>query len=242
MLRRSLWALWAVAMAIISAGGCGNGDFGQDARVPVSERHILSAGTPAGASLRLPEDRGYNIHVKQNSENKGAFGQATSRSDATPQGTALASVEVGNGATAKAEFKIGHRIDNSSPDIQNLTAEISFDLRQVVSASEVPAPATLSEAHLVLLVVDSHKRTVSKTTLVDATSDHAAGKASMPQTRHITARLEAGESYDIALYGTVEASSDQQQCSAANLELKDLKMFLTFAPAPPQAASDPACP
>jgi hypothetical protein len=230
--------LIALVLGLICINGCGNTDFGQDARVPVSQRHVLTAGSSAGAALNLPGSRGFNVHVKQSSQDKGAAGEATSQSDATPTGKALAQADAAKGGTAKAEFKIGHRIDNTSAVSQTVSAKISFNLRQAIEASEVPAPATLAKANLAMIVVDSHKRAVSKTTIVQATSDDASGTASMPQERHVTARLEPGESYDIVLYGTVEAAADDNQKSASRLEIDELKMTLTFAPIASQPAAN----
>lgn len=238
MFRGPLAALLAVVIGLICAIGCGNTEFGQDARVPVSQRHVLAAGSPTGAALDLPGDHGYNVHVKQSSQDKGAGGEATSQSDATPTGKALAQADAAKGGSAKAEFKIGHRIDNNTASSQVVSANISFNLRQAVEASEVPAPATLAKANLVLIVVDSRKRAVSKTTVVQATSDDAFGTANMPQERHVTAHLEPGESYDIVLYGTVEAASADNQKSAARLEIDELKMTLTFAPIATQPAAN----
>jgi hypothetical protein len=238
MFRGPFVALLAVVVGIICVNGCGNTEFGQDARVPVSQRHVLAAGSPAGAALDLPGGHEFNIHVKQSSQDKGAGGEATSQSDATPTGKALARADTAKGGAAKAEFKIGHRIDNTTSSNQAVSANISFNLRQAVEASEVPAPDTLAKANLVLIVVDSHKRAVSKTTIVQATSDDASGTANMPQERHVTARLEPGETYDIVLYGTVEAASADKQHSTASLEIDDLKMSLTFAPIATQPAAN----
>jgi hypothetical protein len=200
--------------------------------VPVEERHVLSAGSPAGAPLNLPADRPYNIHIKQGQLNKGSNGDARSDATATPEGAASASAQADNGGSANAEFKIGHRIDNNTDKVQTMAVRVNLQLQQAAKADEVPLPATLAKADLRLIVVDTHKRVVTSTVLVQATTDDAvAESASIPQERNLTARLEPGESYDVVLYGKVEAAAGERQKSAASLKLEQLAMTFTFAPA-----------
>ena len=234
------WCTVASCVFIAALTGCGGAEFGQDPRVPVSERHILAAGSPAGASLSLPTDRPFNIHVKQSSQDQGPAGKATSEADATTDGKAFARANASQGGSAKAEFKIGHRIDNTTATTQTLSADISFNLRQEITATDVPAPATVAKADLVLVVIDSHRRAVSKTIVVQGTSDDASGQASIPQQRHLTVRLEPGESYDVVLFGTVDAAASESQQSAAKLEIDSLKMALSFAPTATQPAATPS--
>jgi len=225
---------------VLLLAGCGGAEFGQDARVPAGERYILAAGSPAGASLNLPADRPFNIHVKQSSQDQGPTGTATSRSDATPDGKAFARAETADGGSAKAEFKIGHRIDNTTAATHMMSLDISFNLRQEIAASDVPAPATLAKAYLVLAVIDSHKRAVSNTVVVQGTSDDARGEAAFPQQRHLTVRLEPGESYDVVLFGLVESAAGEDQRAAARIEVEGLQMALAFTPTPGASESAPA--
>jgi hypothetical protein len=215
---------------LVAAAGCGGVDLGADARVPVAERHILTAGSPAGQPLSLPGEHGFNIHVKQSSQNLGAAGQARGQSEATPQGKALAEATATRGGSARADFKIGHRIDNNTTVPQAVSAEIDFTLSQAIDASAIPESATLAKASLLLVMSDSHKRVVSKTVVVAADSDESTGSAATPQRRTIKAQLEPGESYDLVLLGVVEASTSDKQNATARLELDQLKMTLTFAP------------
>ncbi len=219
---------WAL---VATLAGCGGPDLGPVARVPVAERHILTAGSPAGVALSLPGDRAFVIHIKQSTQNLGSSGQARGESDSTAQGRAFAAAQAENGGSATADFKLGHRIDNASAVTQVMTARIDFALEQTLDASEVPAPATLAKADLKLLVVDSHQRVVSSTVLVQATTDDSVGSASIPQQRHLLARLEPGESYDVVLYGKVDATAADQQKSSTRLDVDGLKMSFTFSPA-----------
>ena len=45
---------------------------------------------------------------------------------------------------ARAQFKIGHRIDNTTTAVQTMAATVDFNLRQEIEASGVPAPATVT--------------------------------------------------------------------------------------------------
>ncbi len=228
----------ALAAAFITAlAGCSDTTVGPVPRVPLAERHVLTAGSPAGTALSLPGDHGFNIHIKQSTQNQGPAGQARGISDATPAGTASALAEAANGGSANAEFKIGHRIDNNSGATQFMKVKIAFNLNSSLDASDLPAPATLAKADLVLMVVDSTKRIVSKTTIIQGNSDESTGEASTPQQRSLSVRLEPNESYDVVLYGTVQATSADNQNAAAKLNLDKLTMKFEFAPAATQPAA-----
>lgn len=216
--------------------GCGGAQFGADARVPLEARHVVKAGTPAGQALSLPGERGFNIHIKESSQNLGSGGQSTGHSDATAQGNAFAEAVSAKGGSARAEFKIGHRVDNLSGATQQMTAQVRFVLKHAVQASEPPAVATLAKADLLLVVVDQHKRAVSKSIVVQANSDDSVGSASLPQQRELTVRLEPGGSYDVVLFGQVQADAADAQEATARLDIEQLKMELTFA----AVASQPA--
>ncbi|HOA74676.1 MAG TPA: hypothetical protein PL151_05995 [Phycisphaerae bacterium] len=241
-LRRFLAGGLVGAVALVA--GCSGPQFGPDARVPVSRRYVIADGSPAGQSLKLPGSSGFNIHIKQSRQDPGAAGEARSTADATAQGEAFAQATVSKGASAQAEFKLGHRIDNHAGGAQMMAARIAFDLEQTVDASDPPDPATLAKADLHLLVIDSHKRVVSKTVVVQANSDESRGSASLPQRRDLTVRLEPGESYDVVLYARVEASAGEGQTAEVRLQVSRLEMELTFSPAaePPSATQPGAVP
>lgn len=233
---RAVCSVAAAAMSLLC--GCGAVQYGADARVPVAERHILAAGSPAGQNLQLPGDRGFNIHVKQSSQNLGAKGEARGSSDATAQGRAFADAVAERGGAAKAEFKLGHRVDNNSPAAQRMVAAVNFSLQQAMDASTPPSAETLAKAELLLLVIDSHKRVVSKTLIVQANSDESTGNASLPQQRDLAAQLEPGESYDIVLFGQVDAASSDNERATARLDVEQLQINLTFSPVTTRPASD----
>lgn len=233
---KCIWPLAGLAAAGLLIG-CGSTQFGADARVPVEARHLIRAGVPAGAALSLPGERGYNIHIKQSSQNLGATGEAVGRCDATAQGTALAEATASKGGSAKADFKIGHRIDNASGRAQTMAARVRFNLQHSVSASDAPAPATFAKADLVLVVIDSRKRAVSKSMVAQLNSDESQGTADLPQQRDITVHLEPDESYDLVLFGQVEAASADGQTASARIEMDRLEMDLTFAPVTTQPAA-----
>jgi hypothetical protein len=225
-IRLLLPAVLPVALVV----GCGGPQFGAEARVPQEARHIIQAGSPADHALRLPGDRGFNIHIKQGSQDLGSTGQARGEADADAKGHAFAQATAARGGSGKAEFKIGHRIDNLASTGQTMAAQITFNLKQTVKASDPPAPGTLAKADLFLLVVDSRRRLASKTVIVQANSDDSIGTAALPQQRDLTVQLEPGESYDVVLFGQVEAAADDAQHATARVEIEQLQMVLTFSP------------
>jgi len=237
MCGRQIMPVCILALTLATIGGCGGASFGTDARVPVADRLVIRGATPAEQGIRLPQDRGFNIHVKQSSQNLGAAGSAKGHSDATPQGLAFAEALASQGGSAKAQFKIGHRIDNHSDVVQTMAAQIRFQLEQRLSASEPPAPATQAKAELLLVIIDSRKRVVSKVVVLQADSDESRGNASLPQRRDLVARLEPGESYDIVLFAQVEACASEAQESSVRLDVDRLEMELEFSPVTTQPAA-----
>lgn len=217
-----------IATGVLFVFGCGGSETGPDPRVPVSQRHVVRAGTPAGDGLSLPGEKGFNIPLKQSSQNPGAGGTARGDSDASPQGNAFCFAEVAKGGSAHAEFKIGHRIDNNDAAVVDASVQVQFDLESSLEASDVPAPATTAAGNLDLMVIDSHKRVVSKTPLIQSTSDDAPGSGSGPQRRQLKVRMEPGESYDFVLYGRVQAAASESQQAKARIGLSQLRMQFTF--------------
>lgn len=228
-----------VLMCVLPIGlaGCGGQEFGPATRVPVEYRYVIAADKADLSPLSLPGERGYNIHIKRSSQDQGASGQARGASDADKSGKAVARAEADNGGSANAEFKLGHRIDNNSAETLTMNIRVFFDVEQALNASPLPAPTTLAKADLVLAVIDSNKRVVSRSIIAQATSDEATGTARLPQDRHLAVRLEPMESYDIILYGTAEASADQDQAAEARIDVAALKMDVTFQSATTRPAA-----
>ncbi|UCD29728.1 MAG: hypothetical protein JSV03_04385 [Planctomycetota bacterium] len=218
--------------------GCGGMDFGNEINVSAEQRHTIAADTPSGKPISLPADHAYNIHMKKSSQNPGADGQARGESSATADGNAYCLAEASSGGSASAEFNIGHRIDNHTDAAQNVVVEINYELAQSVQASKQPDSDTLATTNLHLVVRDSRKRIPAKMALVNTTSDDAVADAQVKDQRSLTVRFEPGLSYDIMLYGKVDASGATGQKAAARLDIKNLKMKCTFTPADIQTAKE----
>ncbi len=226
-------SIGCILVLALTVSGCGGTEFGGDVRVPGPERYVLAAGTAAGEPLALPGDRGFNIHVKQSSQNPGARGTARGESDATGEGKAFCRTEATGGGAATAEFKLGHRIDNRSDRSQLAAITVEFRLNEAIEICDEPKGHTLAKAELLLVVLDARKRAVSTTTIVQTDSDQAVGKTEGPQQRLISARLEPAESYDVMLFGRVEAVTEAEapteQKASARIEIDQARMNLSFA-------------
>lgn len=216
--------------------GCGDADLAE-LRVPAEQNHVIAASAPAAAPLSLPEDRPFAIHTKQSSQNPGAAGQAESQADATPAGAALCTAQAANGGSATANFVIGQRIDNRSPHAQKATIEVEFDVADELAADKTPAPQTVASAELTLVVLDGKRRSLARMPILQSTSDTAAGAVRSHDQRRIAVSFDPDQSYDVVLHGKVEASSSTDQSSQARIELKQLRMRLSFSPS---AATLPA--
>ena len=232
---------WAMA-GIIECGllgtlGCGGGiDLAGGVQVPPEQQFVLGPQAAQGTVLELPGNAGFNIHVKESSQNPGAQGQAHGNSDAVPNGRAMASAEGGSGGAASAAFKIGQQIDNATGAFQAVDIDLEYTQKLSVEAAVPPAPKTLATAHLVLIVMDSRKRVVMELPLVQTTSDQAAGGVLSKEQRHTSTRFEPNLIYSILLAGQVDVTTADTQKALARLEIEGLKMKLAFQP----TASQPA--
>ncbi len=233
------WQRWSLMgifwVSALPAGGCSETDFG-DVRVPAEQQHVIKADAPV-APLNLPADHPFAIHIKKSSQNPGVDGRARGESNATPAGEALCLAEAGNGGSASAEFNIGHRIDNRSSAGQQVGIQVEFALKQSVTASTQPAGDTLANANLFLVVMDGRKQVLAKVAIVQGTSDQSAGEGSTQDQRTLSVRFEPQQSYDVMLYGKVNAGSAANQEAKARLEIGQLKMQLSFSPAATQPAA-----
>jgi hypothetical protein len=194
---------------------------------------VLQPQAPA-APLALPADQPFAIHAKRSSQNPGADGQASGESDASPDGRAFCAASAAKGGAASAEFNLGHRVENRSTLVQEAAIECEFDLKQEVRASAEAGDKTLATANLVLVVLDAHHHAASRAQLVQADSDTAPGTATTRQHRTFTARFEPGATYDIMLFGKVDAGSAPSQEASARLDIGGLRMRLRISPAQTQ--------
>jgi len=228
-----LLASWGALLS-----GCGGGmDFGGRIQIPAEQQHAILAGQATGASLSLPTDRPFNIHVKNSSQDPGSQGRGHGKSDATADGQAFAQADADDGGSAVAQFRIGHRLDNQSGQTQAVAIQVQFDLAEGIKASEVPKPQTLAKGDLQLVVLDSRNRTVARLTLVQTTSDAAVSQSSHPEHCTLTTKFEPNNSYDVVLFGRVEATTAPGQEAAARIAVAKLKMDLTFSVAQTQPAT-----
>ncbi len=224
-------AFVGVVVAIcLGLGACGGSEFGGEIRLDVTQRHVRTETAPADAPLNFPADQPFAIHLKRSSQTPGPDGRARGESDATPDGGAFCLADAANGGSASAEFNLGHRIENRSSLAQAVSLTCDFDVEQVLDASDPPAPETIASVSLVLMVVDSRKHVVSRTQVAQAVSDSAAGKAASRDQRTVSLRFEAGETYDIMLFGKVDAATGSAQAATARLEVRGLRFRVAFSP------------
>jgi len=225
---------WFLALLLVFLG-CGGPDFGGDIRVSDSQRHTLKSVAAEGKTLSLPADKGYNIHIKKSSQDPGSDGQARGDSDATAGGEAFCAAEAANGGSASAEFNIGHRIDNLTESGQAVKLEITYDLVQAMAADKLPASETVATTNLHIVVRDSRKKIIAKTALVQTNSDEAVAGGNTKDQRSLTVQFDPGLSYDVMLYGKVDAASSLGQKASARQDIKNLNMKCTFTPVAVQA-------
>lgn len=225
--RRGLSGLW---LAVVLLGGCSVAEFGGDVRVPASEEMRLTNGAAGAGPISLPADRGFNIHIKKSSQEPGPAGTATSSADATADGQAFCQAQASNGGVASAEFNIGHRFHNQSDVAQATTIKLAYELEQAVTASDQPTAKTIGTAQMQLVVLDSHKRIMASMKVAQTSSDEARGTAKDHDQRELALEFAAHQSYDIMLFGQVQAKSDTGQEASARLAVRQLTMKVSFAP------------
>jgi hypothetical protein len=224
------------AMALLACGGCGGASFSTEIRVPLEQRHAL---TPIGLSadqVRLPGDRTFNIHLKSSSQDPGAQGSARGDSDAANDGQAFASAQAAAGGIAEARFVLGHRLDNESDRTLSAAVQVEFELEQEIRAPREPASKTVATAYLNLTILDARKRPLTNIPVVQATSDQAVGASITTCRYNLSALFEPQQSYNVLLQGNVRSETAPGQQADARLKVRNLRMLLTFAPAPPESA------
>ncbi|HSW47171.1 MAG TPA: hypothetical protein VLM89_16530 [Phycisphaerae bacterium] len=238
MYRGYLWVTGLCGLTGLLATGCGGGGYGGEIRVPVEQRHALTAGSQTPDQIRLPGDRLFNIHLKNSNRDAGPQGTALGDSDATPDGQAFCAVSAGGEGVANAEFTIGHRVDNESDRRLAATIQVEFELQQELQAPGVPAAKTLATANLTLTILDGRKHTLATVPVLAITSDQAVGSAQSTCRHNLSALLEPQQSYSVILQGNTHTETTAGQEASGRLQVRNLHMRLTFAPAPP--ASGPA--
>jgi len=230
---------WAVGLSMpvwLLIGGCGNAGFSGEIRVPLEQRHALTPTSPLSDQVRLPGDRVFNIHLKTSDRDAGPVGAASSDSDATPDGNACCTAQAANGGTSSAQFTLGDCIDNETDRRQSVAIQVECELEHEIRAPHLPAPKTLASANLTLMVLDRRKRPLVSMPVTQVTSDQAIGTVVTTQRFQLSAVFEPHQSYNIFLQGKVDSATAAGQEAAARLQVRQLKMGLTFSPAPPESA------
>ena len=238
MTKSSHWGWLVFGSVGFLIGGCGGAEFGGEIRVPVEQRSVLAADTALVDQIRLPGDRAFNIHLKSGTRSPGSDGTAREDSDATAAGEAHALAETANGGTAASEFRIGHALDNQSNKALGVGIQVEFELAHALQASSQPASQTQAVGDLHLIVLDGRKRTLANLDIAQLISDEARAQSSTTERHALDVTFEPNQTYSIMLYGKASASAAANQKASASLDIRNLKMRLTFAPA--SAASAPA--
>jgi hypothetical protein len=195
--------------------------------------------TPIGLSadqVRLPGDRMFNIHIKSSSQDPGAQGAARGDSDAAEDGQAFASAQSATGGIAEAHFVLGHRLDNESDRTLSAGIQVEFELEQEIRAPREPARTTIATANLDLVILDARKHPLTSIPVVQTTSDQAVGTSLTTCRYNLSALFEPQQNYNVLLQGNVRSETAPGQQAEARLQVRNLRMRLTFAPAPPDSA------
>ncbi len=219
---------WICGMLALMASGCQGGGGRASIRVPTEQQHDFS-----GDTVRLPEERAFNIHLKQSSQNPGPEGEARGASDATSDGTAYARAEAVRGGESSAEFTLGHRVNHQSDRAHEVAILVEYTLEQSVSADDPPEAGTRAEAVLQLIVQDQKRRQVAQMPLVTLNSDDARESGSSAEKRHLKLTFEPATSYDVYLFGKIDATSSKSQEAAGELKISNLKLRFEVGSATP---------
>lgn len=225
-------SLLSIGLAGGMTTGCAGGGGSAIIQVPADQRHNLTGDS--STLVRLPEERPFNIHLKNSSQNPGPSGSARGRSDATPEGIAHAGAEASEGGQAAAEFTLGHRVNHQADVPHQVTIEAEFLLEQTLQASEPPAPGTRGSATLQLIVQNEKRQQVALLPLFQTDSDNARASGSSSEKRSLVVRFEPQMSYDVYLFGRVNAATAEDQAATAELKVTDLKLRFQVSPADPK--------
>ncbi len=240
---RRAWAIILTGLVTLWIIGCGGEGFGGEVRVPLEKRHALATETPTAGEVRLPGDRTFNIHQPTSSRDAGPLGgtnNADSDSDASPEGNAFCLAKAANGGAASADFMLGHRIDNETNTRQTVGIQIEFELTQETHGPAEPAAKTLATGNLTIRIIDARRRPIATVPVAQVNSDSAVGSSLNTYRFSLSEVFEPHQHYSMLLQGNVKADADAGQEVSARLAVQNLRMRLTFSPAPPENAAPDA--
>ena len=95
----------------------------------------------------------------------------------------------------------------------------------------------MASANLLLVVMDGRKKVLAKIPILQTSSDQAGGDSVIDEQRNLTVALDAKQSYDVILFGQVQANSAAKQTARARIELEKLTMQFRFSPTATQPTS-----
>ncbi len=159
----------AVLALSVGLAGCSGAQFGEAVALPREKHASLVDDFAAGKPLAVPQDVTFNLYDSQRSATAG--GRADSSADSAGRAQCHASAQ-GVG-TAKAEFQLGHVLDNRGQGPLKATARFAVDYTCHVQSDLQDRSKPADELGLRVFVRDSNKRVLDTHMLTELSA--AAG-------------------------------------------------------------------
>jgi hypothetical protein len=214
---------WAAAlMCTWLAAGCG-GSFEIKVSRPPDQRPDLGDDIAARGPIKLPSGTPFNLVSPSSREN----GTCDARCTASPTGAASARVAAENGGSGWAEFQVGYTFDHTGKQPLGAVIELTVELQQLIETSGND-PASTSRVNVVFLIKDTNGRTLHNETLLANSSERGARRWSARQSTALDATFDPEFGYYVVVAARVEATSAAGQKAAAQLEMKQCEMTITW--------------
>lgn len=221
--------LVAAAFLLVGAVGCGGGDWPRVVSVPADRMEQVNDLTDVRRMV-LPESQPFNVHDRRSSQNPGQTGEARGESDAKAEGTAYCRAEAADGGTASADFLLGHVVHSATDRAVNVLAEFSFESDQRLTVSDDADTHTHGDYQLEAYVRDSNKRTIRRVPVAVSASDTGPRTATGKAVIEVAFDMQPGTAYHVLLAGKVAVETVEGAGASAAVEVKNLRIELTFAP------------
>jgi hypothetical protein len=212
---------WILPMLVVLSG-CGGSEFGESVSVPQEQRMGVADAFSAGRAVTLPKDAPFNVADAQRASN----GAGTSESHAEPSGTASCAASAENGGDARAEFQLGHVIDNRGSQPLDATVRIRVEYAYRFEGDRLVRDRAPDSFGLKFYIMDSDKRVHQRVMLAQLSDALGPKSWSGSQTHTFDVKFAPGLAYHLVLAGRIEVGSTETYPAAGRIDVQSLEIEL----------------
>jgi hypothetical protein len=209
----------SLSCTLLVLAGCESAQYGSDLSASPRPRVIDATGN----TIKLPDETPFSITLPESRERPLLNGKADAKCAAEKSGAGLASADVQTGGVAEALFRVGHAIQNGTPQEISLTCKVRFAYEFEVGTSAVTA-ASDGVVGLRLYARDAQGRLLRSVPLVDYTSADGAVRRSGNEDVVVELALSSGNTINLFVAGQARVDVPEERSAKATIALRELKM------------------